>query len=36
MPYLFWMVLPFALWDAFACPPASQETRTAQTVESER
>ena len=36
MPYLFWMVLPFALWDAFACPPVTQEGRATQTVESER
>jgi hypothetical protein len=25
MPYLFWMVLPFALWDTFACPPSEQD-----------
>jgi hypothetical protein len=24
MPYLFWMVLPFALWDMFALVPAVQ------------
>ena len=24
MPYLFWMVLPLALWDAFVRPPAVQ------------
>ena len=24
MPYLFWMVLPFAMWDAFANPPCAQ------------
>jgi hypothetical protein len=36
MPYLFWIVLPFAMWDMFACPPATQEARTAQPVKSER
>jgi len=27
MPYLFWMVLPFAWWDTFAGPPTEQDER---------
>jgi hypothetical protein len=25
MPYLFWMVLPFAWWDMFVSPPRAQD-----------
>lgn len=25
MPYLFWMVLPFAMWDALAFAPVPQD-----------
>ena len=27
MPFLFWMVLPYAIWDAFT-PPASTRDET--------
>jgi hypothetical protein len=36
MPYLFWMVLPLALMDAFAFPRAASENKRDETQNEEK